>query len=258
MSKLATLLGVLGVAAAGGLAAWNVALQAELDELRAGQDVGSTRPVAAETSRDAVARPSRAAAQKMTVLEERITTLEVTRAQAVAPERPEIRRAAAATPEEVDALMGDLPEVLRTDEFRRAVVGVLDAREAERRRVRIEKEADRLTDRALAKLEVTDIQRADYERLTLDYLLRRDELRRNKAFDEATKREQLALLNDELTVAQKGVVGDELYAAIEKRRDTLLRRRADPRRGPRRREGSEPRRKGGNRKNRGQDGAREE
>lgn len=230
MSKIAVAASLLGLAGMAGLAAWNVSLQAELDGLREARERetdAAARDAAPVRRTEEVERPRRTDQQAVQDLFERITRLEVERAErkpaALGAMPSEGTRA-----HEPLELPADLPESLRSPEFERAVVAVLDARDAARRRERMESEAERMTRAMLAGLEVTDLQKADLQRVALDHLLRREAIRQNDDLPEEQKREQMKALSDEFKVSQEGILGAELVAQMDKRRNV---RRADGARG---------------------------
>ena len=105
----------------------------------------------------------------------------------------------------------------RTPEFTAAVEGVLDAREEKRRQQRLEKQAERMAQQVLRDLEVTDGQKADFQRLTLDYLLRRDEIRRDQQASEEERRARAETLDQERTASLSALFDDTQMEAIQKR-----------------------------------------
>lgn len=239
MSKLAVFVGVPTAVAVVGLAVWNLQLQGEIEALRTDRDVVATddaRPAGAaerptETQARTGARAGRREEARSAALEDRLRALE--ERLAAAPAATTEAAAAHAEPGAV-ATSEDLPAVLRTAEFGRAVTEVLDAREEARRKERLEREAAQRARRLLRGLEVSEAQQADVQRVTEAYLLGRDEARRalgeeadreaRRAAGQAAEADWHAALSGILDAAQMETV---LERTTERRQDP---RRQDPRR----------------------------
>lgn len=220
MSKLATMLIVPLLGGTAAVVAWNLSLQDDLDSLRS--EVAAIRDAEPETAAAPAATRSRSAAKAEPMLRDLAQRLHVVEQQTAnaAPGAKSLVSAGAAGEGEAEGEQikpEDLPSVYRTSEFTAAVEGVLDSREQRRRKERLEKQSERMAQSVLRDLEVSDGQRADFQRLTLDYLLRRDELRRDSQTSEEERRARTETLDQERQSSLSALFDDTQLESIQKR-----------------------------------------
>ena len=201
MSKLAVFIAVPALVGAGVLAVVNLELSSQLEVTQARlQDVeDSLRAVAETRAAPATRTGERREEARLRDLEGRIATLESRRVEAAVAE---IR--------EDDGAAAPATLVAGGTDIERAVVQVLDSREAEKRLERRGKMAARGAERLLRDVEVTDEQRGMVEGLVADHVLKLEGLRSQRFQEQDSGRELVAErsqeLRDELRRGLEGVL----------------------------------------------------
>lgn len=219
MSKLAVAIAVPALAASIGLGVLCLDLSSQVDELKDALEDQRAETAAVVEQAEKAQSPSRARTGSrredaiVRAMEDRLQALESR--TAAAPGTPV---AASSEPGAALASMEDLPDVLRTPDFDRAVRGVLDARDAERRAERMAKAAEKRAEQLLRGLEVDDQIRGQVQALVSDAMARRVDLR-DAELEREVAREQAALLRDELTRSLESVLTADQMEAVRPRLD---------------------------------------
>lgn len=213
-----------------GLAAWNVVLSSEVDELR--NRVAEAAPRAEPSAKPGPAAPGAGPSRDAPVrtdpriaeLEARLAEME-RRVPAAAPPRAaapaDTDTNGAADPVETGV---PVPAEWDSDAFRAAVGRVLEAREEARRQDRTGRTAENLARMWFRDLELTGTQRADALRVLGDSLRRMEEVRQDESLTDDQRRQEFQRIQEERLTALGGVLDAAQMETVRQRVGARLRR----------------------------------
>ena len=227
MSKLTLMFAVPAVLGLGALAAWNLSLQADLDQMRdRAVEAAEADNGVAQSARRTSSGPvmSERTSSRLRQLEARLNSVEARGSSAgggaTSMEAGALSAASAESADSADdaiaslaASMKDAPDA----EFKSRVYAALDEREERRRQERREREAARMAERMLRGIEASDQQVAQVSATMLDYFGQRDALRGQQDLEPEAKRARFKELSDARNTTIEGIVGAEAYAEVKKR-----------------------------------------
>ncbi len=229
MSKLAVFIAAPAVVAAAALVVVNLELADRIDELeRRVVDVEAVSSAPVPGPAPTVGRASRSGEARVRALEDRMTRVEL---RPMADAEVAVTSDAGSAP----AIAAAAPAPDRAD-VERAVVSVLEAREAEKRLERREKMAARGAERLLRGVEVSDEQRGAVGGLVADHLRRMGEMRA-QGLEPELAGQRAQELREEFRRGLEGVLDamqmEVVGSRIERRFGEEPRRDADRRKGRR-------------------------
>lgn len=228
MSKLVLFLAVPAVA---GLAAWNLSLSSELDDLRrqvAAQESAPAPEVLKAAEAAKAPAVSRLVQQEVSGLASRLA--EVEKRLPPAPAEGAALPAASAPPPGATSS----PEVLGafgSDAFKGAVARVLEEREEARRRERADRQAESVTRFLLRDLTVTDPQRSEVKRLVAQSMEKVEKIREDETLTDEQRREQVQAAQ-QARIESLTTVLDEKQMETVRQRSQQNRARPNGLRGP--------------------------
>ena len=239
MSKALVLILVPVVA---GLAAWNLYLSSELDDLRSQVGEGASAATTAgkgETSGAAALSsvPTKDAAPRadprIAELEHRLAAMERRAAAGPLPASGGHPHEPSEAPDAAEGASVPIPHEWDSESFRAAVTKVLEAREVARREDRSGRTAENLGRLWFQGITFTGTQHADALKVVEDSIRRMDAVRQDASLTEERRREEFQRIQDDRMTALSAVLDAQQMETVRQRIGSRVRRNAEGGRGVR-------------------------